>query len=258
MSRSLLFRIRAAGLHLLGSAVVIGLFLWLVYGYWYMHPYEIVFSTIDVVKVLIGVDLVLGPLLTLIVFNIAKPRKELVRDIGVILAFQLAALAWGAHITYSVRPQYVVYYDQDIYVLTAKDLDISRVSDEIGSRSFLSPPVVVYAQSPQTTEEITQHVADMFTRNMPDVPYQPERYRPYAQNRTRVAEAAIKPDDMRKKSDIAKIWVDSLFENTDAASIAFFKIESGVYSSYAAVSLENGFVLDVMPDQLAPPPENKS
>ena len=254
MSRSLLFRLQASGVHLLGSALVVGLFLWLVYGYWYMHPYQIVLSTLDVVKILVGVDLVLGPLLTLIVFNITKPRKELVRDLAIILAIQLSALSWGVHITYSMRPQLVAFFDQDVYVMTASDVDMTVIPPVIPPRSFLSPPVAVYVAGPQTAEEITQHVADMFTKGMPDVPFQPERYRSYVENRDKVRIAALRADDIRKQSEVAAGWVDGLQSDT---RLAFFNIHSGIYESLAAVDAETGVIVSVMP-QPVPPPKNKS
>ena len=244
MSRSLLIRLQAAGLHVLGSMLVIGLFLGLVYGFWYPSPYHIVFSTFDVVKVLIGVDLVLGPLLTLIVFNVAKPRKELVRDMGFILAVQLGALAWGAYVTYSVRPQFVAFFEQDVYVLTAKDVDMANIPSAIPRRSFMSTPTAVYVDGPQTFEEITQHVADMITRGKPDVAFQPERYRSYIDNRDKVRIAALRVDDIRKQNDVAAVWVDGLQGYTH---LVFFNIHSGSYESVAAVDAETGVIKSVMP-----------
>jgi hypothetical protein len=244
MSRSLLFRLQASGVHLLGSALVIGLFLWLVYGYWYVHPYQIVLSALDVVKILVGVDLVLGPLLTLIVFNIAKPRRELARDMGVILAIQLSALSWGVHVTYSMRPQIVAFLDQDVYVLTASDIDMTAIPPEISHRSLLSSPVAVYVKGPQTPEEIAQHVSDMFVNDKPDAPFQPERYRSFADNREKVHNGALRSEEIRKKSDMAAAWFDGLQGDKQ---LVFFNIHSGNYESLAAVDAETGVLVSVMP-----------
>lgn len=64
-------------------------------------------------RIIAGVDMVLGPLLTLVIYNRAKPLKELVRDLSVIGAIQLAALSAGMYVVYTSRPAAVTYaYDQ--------------------------------------------------------------------------------------------------------------------------------------------------
>ena len=57
--------------------------------------------------ILIGVDVVLGPLLTLVVFNPAK--KSLRIDLAVIAALQVAALVYGISVIAQARPAYVVF-----------------------------------------------------------------------------------------------------------------------------------------------------
>jgi hypothetical protein len=100
-------RWQAAGLHFSGSLAVIGLYLLLVFLAWYPAPYARIEGVQDVVLILVGVDVVLGPLLTLIVFNAAK--ASLRWDLTLILVVQLAALAWGVQVTYSQRPLYLAY-----------------------------------------------------------------------------------------------------------------------------------------------------
>ena len=100
-------RWQAAGLHFSGSLAVIGLYLLLVVFAWYPAPYARIEGVQDVVLILVGVDVVLGPLLTLIVFNPAKVSLRL--DLSLILAVQLAALAWGVQVTYAQRPLFLAY-----------------------------------------------------------------------------------------------------------------------------------------------------
>lgn len=257
MSRSLLFRLKAAGLHLLGSAVAIGLFLWLVYGYWYMHPYQIVFSTMDVVKILVGVDLVLGPLLTLIVFNVAKPRKELARDLGLILAVQLSALAWGVQVTYSVRPQFAAFVGNNVYVVTGRDVHLDELPAEISKRSWYQPPVAVSVQGPQSEAEWRQHMADLFNEKVPDLMYQAQRYRPYAERATHSQILPFTAEELSKRSDAVRVWVESVQATDNAGGYEYYNILSGTFTSLAAVRAEDGVIISVMPVQPVPLPENK-
>jgi hypothetical protein len=52
---------------------------------------------------------VLGPLLTLAVFNVRKPRAELRRDIAVIALLQLAGLSYGLWTVQLARPVHLVF-----------------------------------------------------------------------------------------------------------------------------------------------------
>lgn len=257
MSRTLSVRLQAAGLHVLGSMLVIGLFLGLVYGFWYPSPYPIVFSTFDVVKVLIGVDLVLGPLLTLIVFNIAKPRKELVRDMGFILAVQLSALIWGVYVTYSVRPQYLAFVGSSVYAVTGNDINLNELSADIKRRAWYEPPVPVSVRGPQSQEEWGQHMADLYNNKVPDLMYQTRRYRPYAE---RVIHSKVPPltaEALDTQSEAVRTWVASVHSMEGADDYAFYNIMSGTFTSLVAVRNEDGLLLSVMPVQPAPPPKNK-
>ncbi|XFB08520.1 hypothetical protein AAGT13_06380, partial [Azotobacter salinestris] len=68
-------------------------------------------------KIVVAVDLVLGPCLTLIVFNLRKPRSELVRDLSLIALVQVLALGAGVWQVLKVRPLAVVQVFDTFYVL---------------------------------------------------------------------------------------------------------------------------------------------
>src|SRR5689334_11075539 len=98
------FRLAAFGLHVLGSACALTLVLGLLWLGWYRWPGWYLTTVTHIVVILIPVDLLLGPALTLVIANPAKPRRELARDIGIIVAVQLIALAYGATTLWSGRP----------------------------------------------------------------------------------------------------------------------------------------------------------
>lgn len=68
---------------------------------------------VDGIKIIAGVDMVLGPLLTLIIYNRTKPTRELLRDLSIIFAIQVLALGAGMYVVHQSRPAAVVYsFDQ--------------------------------------------------------------------------------------------------------------------------------------------------
>lgn len=102
-------RWKAFGTHLGVSASIATAVVALMYFVWYPHPLFEAMGADGLVIILVGVDVVLGPLVTLIVANPGKPWRVLRRDIAVIAVLQAAALAYGVHIVAIARPVYVVF-----------------------------------------------------------------------------------------------------------------------------------------------------
>ena len=84
-------------------------------------------------KIIAGVDMVLGPLLTLVIYNRAKPIKELLRDLAIIGAIQIAALSAGMYLVHNSRPAAVTYAFDQFYTtkINEFDADDSVRTDEL-------------------------------------------------------------------------------------------------------------------------------
>ena len=85
-------RARAATLHLGISMLVAASAAWLVFAVWYPYPYREISGGRELFTLVVSIDVILGPLMTLIIFNRSKPRAELVRDLAVVAMIQLAGL----------------------------------------------------------------------------------------------------------------------------------------------------------------------
>jgi len=114
-------RWKAAGIHLTASALVGALVLALMLGLWYRPPFFEAAGGSGLIVLLIGVDVVLGPLMTLIVFNPAK--KNLRFDLMAIVFFQVAALIYGLTIMSLARPAYLVYTKDRFDLVAAIEID---------------------------------------------------------------------------------------------------------------------------------------
>jgi len=88
-------RLRASGIHMAISLAIAALSAALVFAVWYPYPYREISGGRELFFILVSVDVILGPLITLAVFNRAKPRSELRRDLGIVGVLQIAALAYG-------------------------------------------------------------------------------------------------------------------------------------------------------------------
>jgi len=113
-------RVQAALIHLGISALVAATLVAVMVLVWYPSPYVAAAGGATLLMLLIGVDVILGPLLTFVVYNPAK--KSLVYDLAVIAMLQVAALIYGVHVMASARPAFVVYLRGGFDVVSANDV----------------------------------------------------------------------------------------------------------------------------------------
>jgi hypothetical protein len=130
--------LKAAGTHLLASAAVALLSAALVFGLWYPPPYDALASGRQLILLVMMVDVVCGPFLTLIVFNPRKPRAALWRDMSIVLILQLAALGYGLFSVLQARPVWLAFEGDRFRVVSVPDVDERRLQEAPESLRHLS------------------------------------------------------------------------------------------------------------------------
>ncbi len=118
-------RRQAALIHLVISALVAATIVAVMLLLWYPRPWFAAAGGGTLLLLLIGVDVVLGPFLTLVVFDPAK--KSLAYDLAVIVMLQVAALIYGVHVMASARPAFIVYLRGAFEVVAAQDVDLRDI-----------------------------------------------------------------------------------------------------------------------------------
>lgn len=105
-----------------------------------------------------GVDIVCGPLLTLVLFNPAKPRRELFVDLGLVVTVQLAALCYGMWTVHQARPLYLVYEVDRFKVITLADVEpqeLAQLPQALQPQLFKGPqPVGLREASKEEREKV--------------------------------------------------------------------------------------------------------
>ena len=152
------FRLKAFALHLLSSATILTLILAALYFGWYRWPGWYLTDVTRVVLVMVCVDVVLGPTLTLIIANQKKSRRELTRDIGIIVAVQLCALTYGSVSLWSGRPLYYAFSENVLQLVQAYDIDaqeakLGREQNPALAPHWYSLPRWIWAPLPQDPDE---------------------------------------------------------------------------------------------------------
>ena len=153
LRRSLPVRFKAAGIHLGLSAIVFVVALYLILVQWYPGFHFLVDGGWRGVKIMAGVDLVLGPTLTLIIFNPFKARRLILIDLACIALVQLGALVWGFYAVHSQRPVVVSYYEGAFLSVTAQPLAIEEKPADFAEQFSDRRPPWVYVRPPQDDQE---------------------------------------------------------------------------------------------------------
>ena len=97
-------RLKPAFIHLAASAALAPLVAAVVFGLWFPGVYRQFSGGTELFILVVGVDLALGPLITLVIFDRRKPLAELRRDVAIVIVLQLAALVYGLHMVSISRP----------------------------------------------------------------------------------------------------------------------------------------------------------
>jgi hypothetical protein len=194
------FRFKALGLHLSGSACALSLILGALYLGWYSWPGWALTDVTHVVVVMVGVDVVVGPLLTFVIAHPGKPRRELVRDISIIVAVQLCALIYGTVSLWNGRPLYYAYSETVLQLVQAYDIDAQESADGRRLNPDFAPhwyslPRWIWAPLPQDPSA-SQKIMTSAIQGGDDVISMPQYFKPWAQGLPVLRTKLKKVDDV--------------------------------------------------------------
>ena len=196
------FRLKAFGLHLLASAGALTLVVGALYFGWYRWPGWYLSGVLHVVGIVVLVDLVVGPTLTLIVSNPAKPRRELARDIAIIVTVQLAALVYGTATLWSGRPLYYTFSVNRLELVQASDIDNAERALALRQNPSLAPnwysrPRWIWAPLPDDADEAMRIVTGATFGTGRDSIQMPRYCRPWEQGLPKLRDQLMRLEDMK-------------------------------------------------------------
>lgn len=195
------FRLKALGWHLSASAVALMLIVGGLYIGWYHWPGWYLADVTPVTRMIVGVDLVVGPLLTFVIASPAKLLRSLARDVSIIAAVQLLALGYGSVQLWNGRPMYYAF-SEDVLQLV-QDYDISPAEAQSGRRAnpklaphWYSLPRWIWAPLPPDGPE-RDKIIQAATSGGDDVISMPTHYRTWEDGLPDLRAQLKKPGDIR-------------------------------------------------------------
>ena len=149
---------------------------------WYRWPGWYLTDVTKVIVVMVCVDVVLGPTLTLIIANKNKARRELARDIGIIAFVQLCALAYGSVSLWNGRPMYYAFSETVLQLVQAYDIDANEAKLGREQNPALAPhwynlPRWIWAPLPKD-DEARQKIVGAAITGGDDVISMPRYFKP--------------------------------------------------------------------------------
>lgn len=170
-------KLKAALVHASITVVVAMITGIVVFGVWYPSPFAEMTHGTGLFLLVLGVEVVLGPVMSLVIFNTSKPRTELVRDYIIIGMVQLSALCYGLYSVSVSRPVYLVFVKDRIEVVAAAELSADDIdSGPEGFRTLpWSGPRLICVESPTDPQEKSDLLMSALEGR--DIQLQPKYYR---------------------------------------------------------------------------------
>lgn len=191
MSAQALSRWQASGLHFLICVAIAVAVVTVMLTLWYPGLLFQASGGGGLLYILVGVDVTLGPLLTLIVFKAGKPGMKF--DLSVIAAVQVAALLYGGYIVFLARPAFIVFVKDRLEVVSAADLepeDLAAARYPQFRQPPLTGPLLAAADIPTDTGERQKVILAALSGR--DLQHFPRLYVPYAERASEIL-ARAKP-----------------------------------------------------------------
>ena len=242
-------RFQAAAIHF-GLSVLVGtMVLALMLGLWYPGGFFKLLGGGDLLYIIMGVDVCLGPLLTLAVYNPAK--KSLKFDLSVIAILQLAALIYGANVMFQSRPAFNVLEENVFKVTLASELKdktqlLRAANSDWQSLPITGPKLIaaVAPTDPKLKEETTTAAMAGMDWNM--LPYTWVSY----DSQRKVALSHAKPlANLRKLHDDSAQILDDFLKNEGGTEVdyVYLPIVSGYVAMTAVLNAKTADFIDIIP-----------
>ena len=237
-------RWKASGIHLLLSAAIAGTVVTFMLTFWYPWPLFEAAGGSELMLILVGVDVTLGPLITLIIFKAGK--KGLRFDLTVIALLQLGALAYGIHTVYLARPVYLVFTLDRFELVTAKDLDpndLAKVTRKELQRPPLGRPQYVAAVFPADPAEKARVMETSIVGK--DLQMYPQYYVPYSEQAQNAAQHAHSVSAISKRDPEAiKRYLSSSGRSED--SVKFLPLSAPSKDGVVLLDAVSGVPLQIL------------
>jgi len=240
-------RFQAFGLHIAISMAIGCLGAVVVFLVWYPGVLAYASNVTTIFLMLLGIDITLGPVITLIIYDTKK--KELRRDLLLVSLLQFSALCYGLHTMFVARPVYIVYNAGQFDVAYANDItqrNLDKVTNVAFKKNPVFSPELVSVQLPDDPAVIAQIIKNSITGG-PDPYYQPEYYVPYLQQRKAILEALKPMSKLTEYNANNLVSVNRLIEKYRSLNqdVGYLVVKARAHNVTAIVDRQSANLLEI-------------
>ena len=253
-------RWKAFAIHLSISAIIALAVLAIMLLVWYPYPLFEAVGGQRPLMILLGVDVILGPVITLAIFNTKKSRRALTFDLSVISLLQLTALVYGMSVVFQARPAYIVF-KEDAFILVTANLLNDEVLKKARYPEFRSLPLdgprYVYTEIPKDVEGFNEvFVSELNGKHLSQLP---QFYSPYSGHMAAVGKAGKPLSELRKLNPDQAGEIDAAVRKAarSESDLAYVPLRAKYQDQAVLVGKNDGKVMAILnlnPGAAAPLP----
>ncbi|MET3121576.1 hypothetical protein AAKU67_001160 [Oxalobacteraceae bacterium GrIS 2.11] len=238
-------RYRASLIHLVASAFVLLLVFLLISRVWYPGVLFSKSAGVPLLKIIIAVDVIVGPFITLIIFDAKKKLIKL--DMAIILLFQISFMLCGMWTVFSSRPAFIVFTGHAFYMVRANEIehqDLSKVETKQFKHLPLFGPEFVGTNEPKDLS-IRNDIAFAGLSGM-GIQNLPQYYVPFSEVRNQVIAAAKNSQQWKKIDAEHKKMLEQYEKNHPGLPVGFLFLSYKTFILFVAVNTQTGDIIEII------------
>lgn len=210
---------------------------------WYPGFFFYIDGGSEGLRLLLVVQLILGPLLTLVLYKPGKPG--LAFDMSVVLFLQVACLGAGLVIIHDQRPAFLVYYESHFYSLGRDAFAEQRINMPDQRAYGDSTPAIVVVKFPDDPIEDADLRRILFQGGVLPWAY-PALYQPFGENAQDVIQNGEAEVVMRSRDPgmLLNEWID--FHGGEFNDYAFVPVLSRYRPAFLGIRKRDASIVGIV------------
>ena len=203
----------------------------LVFVVWYPYPYREISGGRSLFGMVVAIDVIMGPLLTLVIFNRSKPISELRRDLAIIGMLQLAALGYGLWTVALARPVHLVFEIDRFRAVHAFEVEMPSLKQAPAQwqQLPLTGPTLLSVRDFKNADENFAMTNAAFAGTQ--IGAQPRMWQDYEKSKSQILARARPLEDLKKRfpgqmADIDQALKSVSPKDRPAASVGYIPLNS--------------------------------
>jgi len=190
-------KIKYVSAHLVASIFVAMCTACIVFMFWYPYPLNIAVGVTHIFLMMLGIDMVLGPFFSWLVYK--EGKKSLKFDLTIIILIQVLALGFGLYKIADGRPVWIVFNVDRFELVKNNEIviqNITKVSEQFHNNSYFKPQFA----ATQFASDAKTRTSDLMNEvlNGVSIAQRPERYIPLEKAKNQILKRGQSLDLLNK------------------------------------------------------------